>query len=185
MPDLKEAFKRDWPTVIPLIVLIGIIVAGYTPYLAAFWGITLCIAVGLLNPRNRLSIGEIAASLRDGAKYALAVGAAAATVGIVVGVVTLTGVGFKLSFIVTSTAAEMAGWIGTVVPAAWASPQGLTLLFTLVMTGIVCILMGCGIPTTANYIIMATIAAPSLGLLHVEPIEIGRASGRGRVCRYV
>src|SRR3546814_10769092 len=54
MPDLKEAFKRDWPTVIPLIVLIGIIVAGYTPYLAAFWGITLCIAVGLLNPRNRL-----------------------------------------------------------------------------------------------------------------------------------
>src|SRR3546814_3856890 len=64
----------------------------------------------------------------------------------------------------------MAGWIGTVVPAAWASPQGLTLLFTLVMTGIVCILMGCGIPTTANYIIMATIAAPALGLLHVEPI---------------
>src|SRR3546814_471122 len=38
------------------------------------------------------------------------------------------------------------------------------------MTGIVCILMGCGIPTTANYIIMATIAAPALGLLHVEPI---------------
>src|SRR3546814_16449901 len=38
------------------------------------------------------------------------------------------------------------------------------------MTGIVCILMGCGIPTTANYIIMATIAAPALRLLHVEPI---------------
>src|SRR3546814_1389277 len=105
------------------------------------WSSDVCSS-DLLNPRNRLSIGEIAASLRDGAKYALAVGAAAATVGIVVGVVTLTGVGFKLSFIVTSTAAEMAGWIGTVVPAAWASPQGLTLLFTLVMTGIVCILMG-------------------------------------------
>src|SRR3546814_7151895 len=109
MPDLKEAFKRDWPTVIPLIVLIGIIVAGYTPYLAAFWGITLCIAVGLLNPRNRLSIGEIAASLRDGAKYALAVGAAAATVGIVVGVVTLTGVGFTLSFIVTRSEGRRVG----------------------------------------------------------------------------
>src|SRR3546814_19747766 len=58
MPDLKEAFKRDWPTVIPLVVLIGIIIAGYTPYLAALWGITLCIAVGLLNPRNRLSLRE-------------------------------------------------------------------------------------------------------------------------------
>src|SRR3546814_4362087 len=108
MPDLKEAFKRDWPTVIPLVVLIGIIIAGYTSYLAAFWGITLCIAVGLLNPRNHLSLRETAAGLRDGPKYALAVGAAAATVGIVIGVVPLTGFGFKLSFIVTSPAAELA-----------------------------------------------------------------------------
>ncbi|WP_139975652.1 TRAP transporter permease [Ochrobactrum sp. CGA5] len=170
LPDLKEAFKRDWPTVIPLIVLIGILLSGYTPYLAAFWGITLCIAVGLLNPRKRMSIGEILDGLRDGAKYALAVGAAAATVGIIVGVVTLTGVGFKISYIVTSTAGQLATYFGTILPAAWFGPQTLTLLFTLIMTGIVCILMGCGIPTTANYIIMATIAAPALGLLGVEPI---------------
>ena len=170
MPDLKAAFKRDWPTVIPLVVLVGILLAGYTPYMAAFWGITLCILVGLFNPGNRMSIGQIVGDLRDGAKYALAVGAAAATVGIVVGVVTLTGVGFKISFIVTSTAADMAAWIGAFLPMGWTAPQTLTLLFTLIMTGIVCILMGCGIPTTANYIIMATIAAPTLGLLGVAPI---------------
>ena len=170
MPDVKEAFKRDWPTVIPLVVLIAIIMMGYTPYLAAFWGITLCIAVGLLNPRRRMSIREVFEGLRDGAKYALAVGAAAATVGIIVGVVTLTGVGFKISFIVTSTAAELATWFGTFLPTFMFAPQTLTLLFTLIMTGIVCILMGCGIPTTANYIIMATIAAPTLGMLGVEPI---------------
>ncbi len=155
---------------IPLVALIGILIAGYTPYLAAFWGITLCIAVGLLNPRKRMSIGEVFAGLRDGAKYALAVGAAAATVGIVIGVVTLTGVGFKVSFIVTSVAAQMADWAGTVLPAFLADPKALTLLFTLIMTGIVCILMGCGIPTTANYLIMVTVAAPALGLLGVEPI---------------
>ena len=170
MPDLKAAFARDWPTVIPLVALIGILIAGYTPYLAAFWGITLCIAVGLLNPRKRMSVGEVFAGLRDGAKYALAVGAAAATVGIVIGVVTLTGVGFKVSFIVTSVAAQMAGWVGSVLPAFLADPKALTLLFTLIMTGIVCILMGCGIPTTANYLIMVTVAAPALGLLGVEPI---------------
>ncbi|MBS7543996.1 TRAP transporter permease [Ancylobacter oerskovii] len=170
MPDVKAALKRDWPTIIPLVALIAILLAGYTPYLAAFWGITLCIAVGLLNPRNRMSLTDIAEGLRDGAKYALAVGAAAATVGIVVGVVTLSGVGFKVSFIVTSTAASMASWAGAALPAALAAPQTLTLLFTLLMTGVVCILMGCGIPTTANYIIMATIAAPALGLLGVEPI---------------
>lgn len=170
MPDLKEAFKRDWPTVIPLVVLLGVLLSGYTPYLAAFWGITLCVLVGLLNPRKRMTFLELFEGLRDGAKYALAVGAAAATVGIIVGVVTLTGVGFKISYIVTSTAAQLAGWFETFIPAALAGPQALTLLFTLIMTGIVCILMGCGIPTTANYIIMATIAAPALGLLGVEPI---------------
>ncbi|ERM85481.1 C4-dicarboxylate ABC transporter permease [Brucella abortus 82] len=170
MPDLKEALKRDWPTIIPLVVLIAVLLSGYTPYLAAFWGITLCIAVGLLNPRKRMTIGEVFEGLRDGAKYALAVGAAAATVGIIVGVVTLTGVGFKISYIVTSTAAQLATYFGTILPVSWFAPQTLTLLFTLVMTGMVCILMGCGIPTTANYIIMATIAAPALGLLGVEPI---------------
>lgn len=170
MPDLKEAFKRDWPAVIPLVVLVGFLLSGYTPYLAAFWGITLCIAVGLLNPRKRMSVREVFDSLRDGAKYALAVGAAAATVGIVVGVVTLTGVGFKISYIVTTTAGDIATWLGAYVPAALISGTTLTLLFTLIMTGVVCILMGCGIPTTANYIIMATIAAPTLTLLGVEPI---------------
>ena len=170
MPDVKAAFRRDWPTVIPLVVLIGVLIAGYTPYLAAFWGITLCVAVGLLNPRKRMSVREVLDGLRDGAKYALAVGAAAATVGIIVGVVTLTGVGFKISYIVTSTAADMASWAGAVLPAWLADAKGLTLLFTLIMTGVVCILMGCGIPTTANYIIMATIAAPALGLLGVAPI---------------
>ncbi|WP_315923953.1 TRAP transporter permease [Mesorhizobium sp. SP-1A] len=170
MPDIKEALKRDWPTVIPLFALIGVLVAGYTPYLAAFWGITLCIVVGLLNPRRRMSISEVFVCLRDGAKYALAVGAAAATVGIVVGVVTLTGVGFKLSYIVTAAAGQMAVFSGSLLPAVMFSQTTLTLLFTLLMTGIVCILMGCGIPTTANYIIMVTIAAPALVLLGVEPI---------------
>lgn len=168
MPDVKAALKRDWPTIIPLFVLIAVLLSGYTPYLAAFWGITLCIAVGLLNPRRRLTLSEIFETLRDGAKYALAVGVAAATVGIVIGVVTLTGVGFKVSFIVTSAAAQMAEFIGPLLP--WFEPSSFILLFTLIMTGLVCILMGCGIPTTANYIIMATIAAPALGLLGVEPL---------------
>ncbi|WP_250157384.1 TRAP transporter permease [Tianweitania aestuarii] len=168
MPDVTAALKRDWPTIIPLAVLIGVLVSGYTPYLAAFWGITLCVLVGLLNPRRRLSVQEIFDGLRDGAKYALAVGAAAATVGIVVGVVTLTGVGFKMSFIVTSIAGNLASMFSVVLP--WVEANTLILFFTLIMTGFVCILMGCGVPTTANYIIMVTVAAPALALLGVEPI---------------
>jgi hypothetical protein len=60
--------------------------------------------------------------------------------------VTLTGVGFKFSYIVTSTAASLASAAGALLPAFLADPKSLTLLFTLIMTGVVCILMGCGDP---------------------------------------
>jgi len=56
------------------------------------------------------------------------------------------------------------------IPFSLVSPQGLSLFLTLVLTGIVCIIMGCGIPTTANYIIMVTVAAPTLVLLGVQPL---------------
>jgi len=109
-------------------------------------------------------------AFETGAKYALAVGAAAATVGIVIGVVTLTGVGFKISFIITGWAQMISAFLMDWLPAFMADSKSLTLLAALFMTGIVCILMGCGIPTTANYIIMVTVAAPTLVQLGVEPL---------------
>ncbi len=133
------------------------------------------VAVGWLgwrfaDVRGRIGGAVLVEAFETGAKYALAVGAAAATVGIVIGVVTLTGVGFKISYIITTWASAIAGVLGAVIPAELASQKGLTLLAALVMTGVVCILMGCGIPTTANYIIMVTVAAPTLVQLGVEPL---------------
>jgi TRAP transporter 4TM/12TM fusion protein len=124
----------------------------------------------LWNISGRISYGVLVEALETGAKYALAVGAAAATVGIVIGVVTLTGVGFKISYIITSAATVLAGGVADVLPASWVSVQSLTLLAALIMTGLICILMGCGIPTTANYIIMVSVAAPTLVQLGVEPL---------------
>jgi TRAP-type uncharacterized transport system fused permease subunit len=102
-----------------------------------------------------------------GAKYAISVGAAAATVGIIIGIVTLTGVGFKLSTIITGAAADLAALFGGI---DLFDVKALTLFFTLVMTAVVCILLGCGIPTTANYLIMVTIAAPALAMLGVPQL---------------
>ena len=119
---------------------------------------------------GRIGSQVLIEAFSTGAKYALAVGAAAATVGIVIGVVTLTGVGFKLSSIITGAAQAVAGGVGSAVPAWLISQASLTLLVALVMTGLVCILLGCGIPTTANYIIMVTVAAPTLVLLGVQPL---------------
>ena len=170
MPKLKESFRKRWPTLSPLVVLIGVLVSGRTPYLAAFAGITACIVVGLLNPVQRLRWRDLYDAFETGAKYALAVGAAAGTVGIVIGVVTLTGVGFKVSFIVIAASQAIAGAAAAVLPDFLVNMQTLTLIAALVITGLVCILMGCGIPTTANYIIMVAVAAPTLVQLGVQPL---------------
>jgi TRAP transporter 4TM/12TM fusion protein len=216
LPVAWQVIKRDWATSIPLFILLIVLFSGFTPYLAAFWGITACVVIRLTNRNPIVAVvllaalalevqlgvltewvglllligGCIAASgvsvlkaedgaqrLHDvldafvtGAKYAIGVGAAAATVGIIVGVVTLTGVGFKLADIVTAAAGYLASQLGTILPAILFSQVGLTLFFTLVMTAMVCILLGCGVPTTANYLIMVTIAQPALAKLGVAPL---------------
>jgi TRAP-type uncharacterized transport system fused permease subunit len=128
------------------------------------------LLIKALKVDGRIGTAALIEAFGTGAKYALAVGAAAATVGLVIGVVTLTGVGFKLSTIITGAAQAVSGGVGSFIPAALVEPKTLTLLVALVMTGLVCILLGCGIPTTANYIIMVTVAAPTLTLMGVEPL---------------
>ncbi|CAH0196594.1 TRAP transporter permease [Roseomonas sp. CECT 9278] len=173
IPRLWPTIRDGWPTVIPLVLLVYVIMQGYTPYLAAFVGISACIVVGFLNPRNRITLKDLWDAFDMGARYALAVGAAAAAVGIVVGVVTLTGAGFRVSFIVTQAAVQTAEFFRPVVemlPASIGSMQGLTLFITLVFIALICIAMGAGIPTTALYIVLAAIAAPAVQQLGVPPL---------------
>ena len=222
MPDWRAVLRDDWVTLIPLAALIWKIFDGSTPYLAAFWGIFLCIAVGLIRSESRRTplaeillvvawaalltfgrgmlpgefgdwFGEICFGLfvalcvvlwrlnpapslhwRDladafvvGAKYALAVGAAAAAIGVIIGVVTLTGTALKFATIIVNVANDATALVHVWLPFDKAT---LVKFFTLVMTAIVCILMGCGVPTTATYIIMVTIAAPALAILGVAPV---------------
>ena len=170
MPRFLNVIKNGWAALIPLTLLIVIIASGRTPYMAAFWGITACIVVGFINPRNRLTIPDLFECFKMGAKYALAVGASAASVGIIVGVVSLTGMGFKVSFMVTSASQQLAEMIVNFVPFGLITLSQTTLFFTLIFTAVACILLGAGIPTTATYIVLVSIAAPALGILGVTPI---------------
>lgn len=173
LPRLWPTLRRGWPTVLPLIILVGTIIRGYTPYLAAFNGITACIVIGLINPMNRMTLRELWDAFETGAKYALAVGVAAAAVGIVVGVITLTGAAFRLSFMVTQAAGNLAATIHpffALLPVELASLNGITLFLTLLFVALTCIAMGAGIPTTALYIVLAAIAAPAVEQLGVPPI---------------
>ncbi|MGF0540177.1 TRAP transporter permease [Agrobacterium sp. ES01] len=181
IPNAWKVLKKGWLTVVPLLLLVAVLLSGRTPFAAAFWSITACIVVLII---QQVRASGIVDGLRGtahgvwegfilGAKQSLSVTAAAALVGVVIGVVTLTGVGFKIAYMVTSVAQDWAGSIHGLLaflPFELMGVPTLTLLFTLMLTAIVCILMGCGIPTTANYIIMVAVAAPILGMLGVQPL---------------
>jgi TRAP transporter 4TM/12TM fusion protein len=170
--------KANWALLVVLHALLGMLAFAnlgqhtdvLKPALFAA-GVVIALAAWKLGGvTGRIPHSALVEAFETGAKYALAVGAAAASVGIVIGVVTLTGVGFKISFIITGWATAIANALTIVVPTALIGLNSLTLLAALFMTGAVCILMGCGIPTTANYIIMVTVAAPTLVQLGVQPL---------------
>ncbi|WP_104668855.1 TRAP transporter permease [Ensifer adhaerens] len=181
LPRAWKVLREGWLSVLPLVLLVWMLMSGRTPFLSAFWAINACMVVYAIQMARAsgLSVGakQWAAGIYEGfvsgAKSSLSVTAAAALVGVVIGVVTLTGIGFKIAFMVTSIAQYWAGSAHdflSFLPFELFSLQTLALLFTLMMTAAVCILMGCGIPTTANYIIMVAVAAPVLGMMNVEPL---------------
>ena len=181
LPNALKVLREGWLAMMPLLLLVWMLMSGRTPFLAAFWAITACIVVYAIQKTMEAGLAEgakefvkgIYEAFVAGAKSSLSVTAAAALVGVVIGVVTLTGIGFKIAFMLTSLAQNWAestyAFLGF-LPFELFSMQTLALLFTLLMTAVVCILMGCGIPTTANYIIMVAVAAPVLAMMNVEPL---------------
>ena len=170
LPKLGVVLKDHWLSLIPLAILVYLILSGKTPDYAAVYGIIACVVVGFLNPTHRLNIEDLWDSLAAGAKNTLAVGAAAATVGVVVGVVTLTGVGFRLGYVVVQTATDIGTFLSALPILGYFTVAQWALFTSLVLIAISCIIMGAGIPTTATYIILVAVAAPALAVLEVEPL---------------
>lgn len=146
LPRFKNIILERGHLIIPLIAIIYLLVTGFTPMKAALWAIILSIASSWLRKSTRIPPIEIVRGLEAGARGALGVLAATACAGIIIGVVTLTGLGLKLG----STLVELAG--GRILP---------TLFFTMITS----LILGMGVPTTANYVITSTITAPAVIML--------------------
>jgi len=220
LPVFLKVWKEGWYTIIPLIALLLVLFSGYSPNMAAFIGISLCVVVGFcafdkpmslliplallgfifwkaspysgegyspsmagmlagltilgsLHRNERQTFSDLFASMHVGVQYALAVGAASAAVGIVVGVINTTGVGFRLGFMVTGGAADMADTLAPLLD--WTSLEVFTQasiqqFLSLVLIAIACILMGAGLPTTALYIMLVSVAQPALAQLGVPAL---------------
>lgn len=142
MPDRKEIFKKIY-LILPIFLIIVLMMVGVPVIHSALYGILACIVVGLINKDTKLGPKEILDALVDGARTALAVVAATACAGIIVGVVVKTGLGLSLA----TSLVKLAG--GSII---------LTLFFVMIAS----LILGMGAPTTANYVITSTIAAPAI-----------------------
>jgi TRAP transporter 4TM/12TM fusion protein len=180
IPSLPAVLKASWHLFIPLVVMVTLLLMQYTPFLAAFWGITLTVACSwipkLLGPWGRgmagMTVGPRALTqgFEMGAKAALGIGAACACVGFVLGITTLTGMGFKFSAWVLDMSGVIAQSLVALDPLGWLQLNQVTVLFGLLFTAAACIIMGSGVPTTPTYIILAAIVAPAMQQLGVPQL---------------
>ncbi|QBP41676.1 TRAP transporter permease [Paenisporosarcina antarctica] len=155
MPDRKAVLKKIY-LLLPIVGIIFFLLNGVPTMRAALYGILLTIIVSAFNKATRLSFKDMIEALVDGARTALAVAAATAAAGIIVGVVVKTGLGLSLAN-------------GLV------SASGGNILLTLFFTMLAAIVLGMGSPTTANYVITSTIAAPAVITLLMLDLPEGAA----------
>ncbi|MDR1651424.1 MAG: TRAP transporter permease [Synergistaceae bacterium] len=151
LPIVADVLKRDGHLLIPIVVIIAALLMKYTPLKAGFTGVVSVFAVSFLRPHTRMSFDKIVNAFTEGARGGLGVAMACALVGFVVGTSSLTSLGLNISNNIISISGGM-------------------LLPTLIMSMIAGLVLGMGLPTTANYIVCSTIIAPALIGMNVKPI---------------
>jgi TRAP-type C4-dicarboxylate transport system permease large subunit len=143
LPRLGAVLRRDLYLLGGPAVLVYFLVDGRSPLFAGFWGLVTAFVLSWARPDTRIGLARSLAILNGSAQAAMPVALACATVGIVVGVVSTTGLGLKLA----------TGIVGL---------AGGSLLLTLVLTMVAALVLGTGLPTSATYIITSIMAAPAL-----------------------
>lgn len=151
LPSLKEAMRERGHLLLPLIVLIYLLVAGYSPGKSIFWCIVLVVAVSYLRKSTRMSLHDLLGAMENGIKNAVPVAVACAAAGIITGVISLTGLGLRFSSILIGLA-------------------GSSVFLMLIITMVASIILGMGLPTSAAYIILAILTAPAMINLGVDPL---------------
>ncbi|WP_442874241.1 TRAP transporter permease [Cytobacillus sp. NCCP-133] len=151
MPNRKEVLKKIY-LLLPILAVIVLLMSGMSVIRAALWSIVITIAVSMIRKDTRINFRDAIDALVDGARTALGVAAATAAAGIIVGVVVKTGLGLKMA----NGLLDLSG--GLLIP-------------TLMLTMVAAIILGMGSPTTANYVITSTIAAPAIILLGIPDLS--------------
>jgi TRAP transporter 4TM/12TM fusion protein len=151
LPRLGVVLRRDFHLLLGPAVLVWFLIEGRSPLFAGFWALVTAFVMSQVRRDTRMGVPQVLSVLVDGAASAMPVALACATVGIVVGVVSETGLGLKLASGIVSLA------------------QGSTLA-TLALTMVAALVLGTGLPTSATYIITSIMAAPALVQLGIPKL---------------
>ncbi|MDU5099790.1 MAG: TRAP transporter permease [Peptoniphilus grossensis] len=153
LPKVSSILRKQGYLTLPLIAIIFMLVKQYPPTMAALTGIVIgvivAMTVSIIKKDNSFTPKDILGAMEAGAKGAVGVACACACAGMIVGVVTLTGFGLKIAEVIVQIAQ------GRLIP-------------TLLLTMISSIILGMGLPTTAKYIVLATMAVPAITKLGVN-----------------
>ncbi len=143
LPKFGPLFIREGYLLVPLVALVVMVMQGFTMSRAAVIATLLAIAVSIPNKKTRMNGTRFVNALETGGKNTLTVAVSCGIAGIIAGVVTMTG-------------------LGQILISAILTVAGNRMIIALFLTMLTCIVLGMGVPTTANYIIMATTCAPIL-----------------------
>ncbi len=151
LPKIKGVILDQGHLVLPIFLLIGMLMAGFTALFAAFFSIIAVVVVSMLRSGTRMSVADILDALVLGARNSISTAVACAAVGFIVGSVGLTGIGLMF----TQSIIRLAD--GALLPA-------------LLLAAGCSLFLSFGLPTTSVYIITATLVAPGLVELGVPPL---------------
>jgi len=150
-PHWREVLKGGWYFSLPLVIITILMIIGRSPGYAAFWATITCVVISWFKKDTRMGPKEIWQAVQSGARSTLIIGATVGVIGIIVGTISLTGIGLKFSDIIISVA-------------------GNNLFIAVVLIGLASLVLGMGVPVTAAYLIVAVLAVPALGNLGVAAI---------------
>jgi len=143
MDHWTVVLKREWYFSLPLVIITVLMIMGRSPGYSAFWATISCVAISWVRKETRMGPKEIWEAILTGARNTLIIGATLGVIGIIVGTISLTGIGLKFSDIIISLA------------------NG-NLLLAMGLVAIASLILGMGVPVTAAYLITAVLAVPPL-----------------------
>ena len=152
LPSVKATLKEGWIFLIPIVILVVMLMRGYTANLAAVVGTVAVIAASWTRKETRMKIPEILKALEDAAKSSVIVSLSCAVAGCVIAGLMTTGLSGKLASLILSLG-------------------GNSLIVALILTAAICTLLGMGMPVAAAYCLTAALCIPSLYELGLQPLE--------------